>query len=354
MKELEIVQLIKNNSNWKEILQNKPYSLMIAEKDNLILFYYTLPSEPCEIVNEARGLILEKDTWKVIRYGLYRFYNLGERGVAELDKDSIYATEKIDGSLVMFYYYDGWHISTRKAFDADDKFGTLIRQAMQKQKIDFAELNKEYTYVFELVSPENTIVIPYSETKLYFLMCRDNQTLEEVPDNHDWIRPQVYSVRSLDEMIAFVSKYEWDELEGVVLQDKYHQRIKLKNMNWVRAHKLLGSVSVRSVLEMILTGEDGEFLSYFPEYKQMFDEVQSAYQKLLQYAEEADNADYDVTYPERKEFAEMVKQKELTPAYANLLFCAYTHKAKNFIENLGSSAVSKFPDFFEEIEKRSE
>ena len=105
---------------------------------------------------------------------------------------------------------------------------------------------------------------------------------------------------------------------------------------------------------MILTGEDSEFLSYFPEYKQMFDEVQSAYQKLLQYAEEADNADYDVTYPERKEFAEMVKQKKLTPAHANLLFCAYTHKAKNFIENLGSSAVSKFPDFFEEIEKRSE
>ena len=50
-------------------------------------------------------------------------------------------------------------------------------------------------------------------------------------------------------MIAFVSKYEWDELEGVVLQDKYHQRIKLKNMNWVRAHKLLDSAGVRSVLE---------------------------------------------------------------------------------------------------------
>ena len=67
----------------------------------------------------------------------------------------------------------GGYISTRKSFDADKKFDMLIRQAMQKQKIDFAELNRDHTYVFELVSPESTIVIPYPETKLYFLMCRE-------------------------------------------------------------------------------------------------------------------------------------------------------------------------------------
>lgn len=61
-----IIDFIKNEPNWKEILAAAPYCLTIREDDDLVLFKYSqLKSDFYNpIVKEARGLILEKGLGK--------------------------------------------------------------------------------------------------------------------------------------------------------------------------------------------------------------------------------------------------------------------------------------------------
>ena len=63
-------------------------------------------------------------------------------------------------------------------------------------------LNEDYTYIFELVSPQNQIVIRYEKTLLFYLAARNNKTGEEV-DNElpGFIKPKSYSLRTLEECV---------------------------------------------------------------------------------------------------------------------------------------------------------
>lgn len=346
---LEIVKYITAHADWETSLAEAPYSLRIKREGNLIMFNYTQAiSQPSEIVNEARGLILEEGTWRVVRYGFYRFYNAHESGAAQVDMSTASAFEKIDGSLVMFYYYNGWHMSTRSTFDAfsasvgesKKTFEDLINRAMNRQGITFDELDTNLTYVFELVSPESQVVIHYDDTLLYFLMARDNTTLAEVSVDKDWLRPQVYQFTTMADVERYVSSFEGKEFEGVVLMDANHNRVKVKNLNWLRMHKLHnnGRVTTESILEMILSGEALEYLAYFPEHTDRFVEVERRYNQLLVYARILDAENYAEKFPVRKWFAIDVANT-LHKQYRTLAFKAYEGKAAEWIQTLSAAQI---------------
>ena len=56
---LELIDIIKNNKNWEEILTSKPYSLKIKRDNGYILFKYDQISSDFSLraVREARGII---------------------------------------------------------------------------------------------------------------------------------------------------------------------------------------------------------------------------------------------------------------------------------------------------------
>lgn len=343
---LKIREFIMTNSNWLDLLAREPYSLRIKEKDNLVMFNYTQGvSRPCDIVNEARGLILEKDSWKVVRYGFYRFYNLYEEGAAQLDSDSIEVQEKIDGSLVMFYWYNGWHMSTRSTFDACDAelssgsgtFEDVIKIAMENSGVKFSQFSKTCTYVFELVSPETQVIISYNETKLYYLMTRNNNNLEESWNNiYNWPTFKTYKLKTLVEIENFVNSFEGKDFEGVVVKDRFNNRVKIKNLNWLKLHKMFnnGRLTKETILEMLMSGEVGEFLSYWPEKKEDFKNVRVWYENLLECAELLDRKDYPATYPNRKDFAEFVSG--FGSKWRALMFKAYDGKAFPWVNGMSA------------------
>lgn len=343
---LKIQEFIFANPNWESLLAAEPYSLRIKEKDNLVMFNYTQGvSRPCDIVNEARGLILEKDSWKVVRYGFYRFYNLHEEGAAQLDSDSIEVQEKIDGSLVMFYWYHGWHMSTRSTFDAREAsvgetyktFENVIEVAMENSNINFNQFSKTCTYVFELVSPETQVIIPYNETKLYYLMTRNNNNLEESWNNtHNWPTFKTYNPRTMEEIENFVNSFHGKDFEGVVVKDRFNNRVKVKNLNWLKLHKMFnnGRLTKETILEMLMSGEDGEFLSYWPEKKEDFKSVRVWYENLLARAELLDRRDYPAKYPNRKDFAEFVSG--FGSKWRALMFKAYDGKAFPWVNGMSA------------------
>ena len=60
--ELELLKFIKANSNWKELIQEKPYSIEIKENnDYMILVYSMMDSDfSLPVVKECRGIISKK------------------------------------------------------------------------------------------------------------------------------------------------------------------------------------------------------------------------------------------------------------------------------------------------------
>ncbi len=229
----------------------------------------------------------------------YRFFNYGESHVVEIDWDSARVEEKIDGSLISVFWYDGeWRIATNGMIDAKDAtlplaesthyrtFYDLAKSALMKQNfpLDDNHFQKGYTYTFEVVSPFNRVVVPYKEIEIYFIGLRNNETLEEeLPiypkyNNPILLRPKSWSFNSLSDVVKMAEKLPFSQ-EGYVVVDKNWNRVKVKSPAYLAIHNMKGEgvISESRVLDLIKTGEDGEFLSYFPEYTDVFNDLKLKY-----------------------------------------------------------------------------
>lgn len=304
---LKIVDFIKTHSNWEKLLTSSPYNLTIKRDGKLILFKYNQINSDFneEICCEARGLILEEGTWKVVRMAFKKFFNLGESFAAKIDWDSAVASEKLDGSLISFYWYNGeWRVATNGCIDAEDApcdgafktYKDLINRALEDNPINFNSLNKNITYTFELCTPHNQQVIEYKDFKLYFLLARNNRTLEECIDfKVAWLNgfemPKQYPIKgNMEDFKKFVETLGEDK-EGIVVKDSGFNRVKIKTETYFQLHHWLnnGNVGRKRIFELLETGEDSEFLAYFPRYTNAFDNMKK----------EIENAKYKIELVEK-------------------------------------------------------
>lgn len=255
-----IVDYIKENNITKEDLVEKFLELGINVNiiDNLALFKYRIDvdfSNP--IVQEARGIIIDMDTLEVVCWPFRKFGNYNESYADEIDWSSAQVQEKIDGSIIKLWYYKGvWNWSTNGNIYAktakvnngmNHSFLYIIHKAENYNKINYDELNIDYTYIFELVSPENPIVVKYDKNMLYHLGTRNNKTGEEYSIDIGIEKPKVYNISSFDECLEAAkilnSKVNVIENEGFVVVDKNWNRIKIKSPTYVALHHVINNYS---------------------------------------------------------------------------------------------------------------
>lgn len=353
---LEIVSFIKQHPNWESLLSNPPYCLKIKRKDSRILFKYSQINSDfsSEIVQEARGLILEDKTWKILCYPFKKFFNFGEQYAAQIDWNNAVVTAKEDGTLIKVYYYKNqWRVATNGTIDAEDaelksscykNFKELFDAAAKNSNFDYNKLNRNYSYLLELCSCFNTIVVRYNEPKLYHLTTRNNITLEEIEVNIGVEKPRQYALTSLEDCISLVSTFGVQQ-EGLVAKDKWGDRVKIKGEEYVRAHRMVNnrSVSVERVLDIIQLNEQSEFLSYFPEYEELFVKVKKAYNLFREEIHyNIALARHEKTLTEtRKEFAEIAKRQR----YSFIWFNAYNNPdftAEAWIKTLRTEKLAQY------------
>jgi hypothetical protein len=103
MKELAIVKYIKEYGLAKALTNFKLKSNIC---ENKILLKYDMLESPMhfEEVRECRGLILERDTWKVMNCGFYKFFNAQEVHAAKIDWDIIRLKNNIQYYSNIFKY----------------------------------------------------------------------------------------------------------------------------------------------------------------------------------------------------------------------------------------------------------
>lgn len=276
---LKIINFIREHNNWEELLSSPPYSLSIKRKDTRILFKYSQINSDfsLEIVKEARGLILEDKTWNVVCYPFKKFFNYGEAYADEIDWKSAKVTSKEDGSLIKIYFYNGeWRVGTNSTIDAEDaelnslyykNFRELFDVAADNCELDFYRLNPDYTYLMELCSCYNTIVVPYNEPKLFHIGTRNNITCEEKEVDIGVEKPKEWALSSLNDCITMAATFDFTR-EGFVCRDKNYHRVKVKSEDYVRVHRLAnnGSLTLERAIDLIRMNEIDEFLNYFPNY----------------------------------------------------------------------------------------
>jgi hypothetical protein len=276
-----LLKFIEKNSNWKELIQKEPYNIIVKEDgDYTLLKYNQLESDfNRKIVNCCRGIILNRQN-KIVCFPFYKFFNYGEPQAAHIDWASARVQEKIDGSIIKVWFDTTWHISTNGSIDAfyapvgesEKSFAELFQNAIP---MDFYNrLNKNNTYMFELVSPESRIVVDYKETAVYHIGTRNNITYQEVEEDIGIQKPKQYSFNSLEDIIEGAKALSNNE-EGYVVVDKNYNRIKVKSPAYLMAHYLFGKANFtdKRIVEILKTGEEQEVLNYFPEFKNDFDKI---------------------------------------------------------------------------------
>jgi hypothetical protein len=319
---LKIIKFIRENSNWEKILTASPYSLKVKrDGDYILLSYSQFHSDlNIELVRECRGLILDaSDNYAPVCVPFFKFGNYGESYAAEIDWNTAVVWDKIDGSLIKLWFHRGrWNVSTNGTIDAgkatvmsdDGTYLDLFLEAEKNSGLDCKRLNPENTYMFELISPKSTIVVPYKETTLYHIATRNVKTLTELDEDIGIQKPERYSLRTLNDCLQ-AAKHLDSCKEGYVVSDANYNRIKIKSPLYISLHHLVGGVALteRKALELIQSGEDQEVLTYFTEHAEFFDRVREKLNRVIETIEleltEVQSAEYET----RKELAAFVKKK---------------------------------------------
>ena len=339
---LKLQEFILANKDWREQLEAAPYNLKIKEEGDLILFKYNQIASDFSnpIVCECRGIILEKDTWRVVRIAFNKFFNIGEPNAATLDWDSAIATEKLDGSLMSVYYYDDeWKIATNSTIDAYKApldnggfktYGDLFAKAAEIAGLDYTKLCKHYTYTFELCSRYNKVVLDYPEIKLYHILTRDNETFEELDVNISVPKPAEYALGNKEDYENFVASMGEDH-EGIVVKDDFNNRVKIKTQSYFALHRLVNNhiMTLTTAIELILKNETAELLAYFPEFQPYIDQVQLQLHEVKVIIEDIkEKVKAEKENKNKKEFVQWVGNNELRTVY----YAAYDDKLHQMLE----------------------
>jgi hypothetical protein len=259
------------------------------------------------VAEQCRGLIVLLDevidpstSWKakspgnvtVIAWPMNRFYNFGDHSGANVDwsDKNLRVYEKLDGTMIVLYWDPSssrWCVATRGVPDADvpissndlelqtmtfsELFFRALRETREAEQDrplgwepdgfdEIVHLNKDLTYVFELTSQYNKVVVHYEAPRVTLLAARHTTSgheisIEELRIQHVQ-RPVSWQLNEPSAIFAFVDSADPSKLEGCVVIDSKFNRLKIKNKAWVLASRTKDRImcSRRAIIESIIAG----------------------------------------------------------------------------------------------------
>lgn len=194
------------------------------------------------ITLKCRALVTD-DLGNIVAKSFDKFFNLEEE--SDIPKEPYEIYEKMDGSLILiFWYEDNMIISSKGSFTSD--------HAIQAKRVinnyDLSLLDKSKTYCFELVAPWNRIVCNYSREELYLLAKFDKLGKEHDIDGYNCFpKAKKHSFLELNRIKNTIT----NDREGVVVKFRSGKRVKIKGAEYVRLHKIVTNLSENSILEII-------------------------------------------------------------------------------------------------------
>lgn len=326
----------------------------------VLLKYHRQADKSLKIVRECRGTILSLDGFEVVSLALEKFGNHGEAyAPSDIDITKCKIIEKADGTCCALYWdqiNSKWCVQTlaqpeaqetakgfttegRHIYKWSELFWNTFKEYSDQSLLD--RLDKDWTYVFELCTPWNRVVVKHDKPKLYFLALRNKKTfLEDWPENNIlynvFEKPKTYEYGSLDEIINVAKDSLTKDEEGFVLVDDNFRRVKIKSAEYVKIHYENTEITLNGVIGVVFQNEQDEWLSALPEYKDVINAIQEEInvvgKKIDEYCELCFSKMNDKS--DRKELAEIMRS---TPGFGlgkNYLFRIWSGELKNGVEAL--------------------
>jgi hypothetical protein len=315
---LQVVSILRNYPSVRDAfmkeLHRAPYFLRYVPHDELLMICITERSDVRNpIVQECNGLVLEKDTFRVISMGmsavirtsqedlasaacnhLQNNHGLSDEDIASLPAINEYMTIEgaEDGTVLrVFSYNDHWFMTSARKMDArrlhwvsSKSFWELFAEAAgvpsdNLESVFEEHLDKNLTYSFVLLHPENRHVIVHDKPTLVLVNVRDNSTLKE----------QSGTVVSFAQLPTRLDSF-FDVPEhkrGVILtlihKDGARIRLLCDRSDFVRAEALRANMPSfdLSYIAACTEEERSAFRSVFPEFTQQADALDKTMEKLV-------------------------------------------------------------------------
>ena len=148
--------------------------------------------------------------------------------------------------------------------------------------------------------------------------------------------PKEYDFHSAQDVVDAAKELPWDE-EGYVVVDSNFNRVKIKSPAWLAAHyaRSNNSISKESLIQVILDGEQEEFLVYADDYRE---ELESVEREMEDFIKDLNDAAREM---KKKYAAEVVKYPKPIQPY---LFSKINNQdASDWVkENMTASKLVKY------------
>lgn len=283
-----------------------------------------------DITLQCRGLVTNS-SGEIVARPFKKFFNYEE--LESIPEVEFKVYEKLDGSLgILFYYEDQWIFASRGSFTSEQS----VKGFQLLSEYNLEKLHRGYTYLFEIIYPENRIVVDYKgESKVILIGVVHTMIDEfELPTDSDYIKEfgfEVVKEYKFDADISSIKNKISNDREGFVLKfnNRENTRIKIKGEEYVRLHRIITNISNRDIWEYLKEGKPlydilekvpDEFYNWVKDTKNNliteFNKIDKEYQWIYKTINKVDGVE------NRKVFAEYAKRY----SHPSILFSMYDNK----------------------------
>lgn len=231
----------------------------------------------------ARGIVFDDDGVLVQRC-MPKFFNHDEPDGIKVEKLMLkeqigVVQEKLDGSLIKITKDEkhGLVITSKASFESDQ--ARMAKEIVEENNYSFKE---GWTYHFELIHPDNQIVLNYgNERKLVLLAIIDNKTGRDIDIYmfKSFEKPQLYELG----VLLNVNALNKDGLHEGVVVNYGSYRLKYKTDEYIRLHRIVTEFTPKRVWEALSNGQSIDRMNIPEEFIKWLDETER--KLLLEYNE---------------------------------------------------------------------
>lgn len=294
----------------------------------------------------------------VVCLPFFKFFNADEKHAHQgTNEDIVEIQRKADGSLIkVFHHNDEWVVATNGTPVATPEFKALFEETIGLTVDQFdMVMDRNKSYLFELCTPQNKIVVAYDKPHAKMLLARCRHTHAEYPPE---------SALPHFNRIEIVESFDPTEIgqEGVVVIYKGGHRVKQKTAWYKSLHRTMSKsfdgYHWDAVVSAIHGGYYDDVLSMIPvkhrvraeRYMTNLSDFDSYVESLIHpYKLEKQN-DKEKLVSDLKEgfFEKAVPQEWLRSLVLNVLFGKYENLYTNINRGQKGKRLKKFIEVYKD------
>jgi RNA ligase len=220
-----------------------------------------------EVTLNCRGLIWDYQKGRIVARGFRKFFNWDDASQQYPPHGPVLRSPKMDGSLGILYQDPAgtWAVATRGSFTSDQALwaSEALRDSLGVGGgIYLDDLRPGFSYLVEIIYPENRIVVNYGDARrLVLLDVLDTATGKADLDEFD----RVLWVDKVERKYfpnGFSDSFGHDIPEGeegfVVYWPGKDFRVKMKSAEYIELHRAIFSLSERTIWQALGDGKNTE------------------------------------------------------------------------------------------------